>query len=67
MNRPIYCKIFLKLRYSGNLADCLIKNPFKKLQKCFKKEHIFQVYLLHCNSTKMSYFTKAKEKIASLS
>ena len=54
-------KIFIDLKFSGNTGDRVVKNYMKKLYKCFKKE-VTVKFVLHYQTTKLSYFTNTKDK-----
>ena len=54
-------KIFTDLKFSGNTGDRIVKNCVKKLYKCFKKE-VTVKFVLHYQTTKLSYFTNTKDK-----
>ena len=53
--------IFIDLKFSDNTADVIVKNYVKKLCKCFKKEVTVE-FVLHYQTTKLCYFTSAKDK-----
>ena len=57
--------IFIKIKYSGETADRLIKQCMKKLCKCFKREKRVK-FVLQYEATKSSYFTNTKDKISLL-
>ena len=59
-------KIFIDLKFSGNTGDRIVKNCIKKLYKCFKKE-VTVKFVLHYQTTKLSYFTNTKDKTPLLS
>ena len=59
-------RIYIKIKYSGETADRLIKQCMKKLYKCFKKEKRVK-FVLQYETTKLSYFTNTKDKISLLS
>ena len=59
-------KIFTDLEFSGNRGDRIVKNCVKKLYKCFKKE-VTVKFVLHYQTTKLSYFTNTKDKTPFLS
>ena len=58
--------IYLELKYSGTKADRLIKQCFKKLHRCFKKEKQVK-FILKYQTTKLSFFTNTKDKLSPLS
>ena len=57
-------RIYIKIKYSGETADRLIKQCMKKLYKCFKSGKRVG---LQYEITKLSYFTNTKDKISLLS
>ena len=57
--------IYIKIKYSGETANRLIKQCMKKLYKCFKKEKRVK-FVLQYETTKLSYFTNTKDKISFL-
>ena len=59
-------RIYIKIKYSGETADRLIKQCMKKLYKCFKKKKRVR-FVLRYETTKLSYFTNTKDKISLLS
>ena len=59
-------KIFIDLKFSGNMGDRIVKNCIKKLYKSFKKE-VTVKFVLHYQTTKLSYFTNTKDKAPFLS
>ena len=59
-------RIYIKIKYSGETADRLIKQCMKKLYKCFKKKKRVR-FVLQYETTKLSYFTNTKDKISLLS
>ena len=59
-------KIFIDLKFSGNTGDRIVKNCMKKLYKCFKKEATVK-FVLHYQTTKLSYFTNTNDKTPLLS
>ena len=59
-------KIFTDLEFSGNRGDRIVKNCVKKLYKCFKKE-VTVKFVLHYQTTKLSYFTNTKDETSFLS
>ena len=59
-------KISIDLKFSGNTGYRIVKSCIKKLYKCFKKE-ITVKFVLHYQTTKLSYFTNTKDKTPFLS
>ena len=55
-------RIYIKIKYSEETADRLIKQCMKMLYKCFKKEKKVK-FVLQYETTKLSYFTNTKDKI----
>ena len=58
--------IFIDLKFSANTADRIVKNSIKKLYKCFNQEVTIK-FVLHCQTTKLYYFTNTKDKTPFLS
>ena len=59
-------KIFIDLKFSGNTGDRIVKNYIKELYESFKKE-VTVKFVLHYQTTKLSYLTNTKDKTAFLS
>ena len=58
--------IYIRIKYSGETANRLIKQCIKKLYKCLKTEKRVK-FVLQYETTKLSYFTNTKDKIPLLS
>ena len=59
-------RIYIKIKYSGETADRLIRQCMKKLYKCFKNEERVK-FVSQYETTKLSYFTNTNDKILLLS
>ena len=62
----IALRTYIKMKYSGETTNRLIKQRMENLYKCFKKEKRVKCVLQY-ETTKLSYFTNTKDKISLLS
>ena len=65
-NNPDVVKIYLDLKFCGEIGDQLIKKCFKKLYHCFQKDKQVK-FVLNYQTTKMSFYTNTKDKVPLLS
>ena len=59
-------RIYIKIKYSRETADRLIKQCMKKPSRCFKKEKKVKSVLQY-ETTNLSYFANTKDKTSLLS
>ena len=59
-------RTYIKMKYSGETTNSLIKQRMENLYKCFRKEKRVKCVLQY-ETTKLSYFTNTKDKISLLS